>query len=40
MDARIAAIALAQDLILLTRNQRDFDKVPNLQTQDWTMDLI
>jgi len=37
MDLRIAAIALSQGLILLTRNQRDFIKVPTLQMQDWTM---
>lgn len=37
MDARIAAIALSRNLILLTRNQRDFEKVPNLITQDWTI---
>ncbi|MCU0548149.1 MAG: type II toxin-antitoxin system VapC family toxin [Leptolyngbya sp. Prado105] len=39
MDARIAAIAISRGLILLTRNQRDFDKVPNLKTQDWTLRL-
>ena len=37
MDARIAAIALAHKLILLTRNRQDFSKVPELQTEDWTM---
>ncbi|MBE9010212.1 type II toxin-antitoxin system VapC family toxin [Pseudanabaenaceae cyanobacterium LEGE 13415] len=37
MDARIAAIARSRNLVLLTRNQRDFDKVPKLITQDWTI---
>jgi tRNA(fMet)-specific endonuclease VapC len=37
MDLRIASIALSRGLILLTRNVRDFEKVPNLETQDWTI---
>jgi tRNA(fMet)-specific endonuclease VapC len=36
MDLRFAAIAMAHDLILLTRNIRDFSKVPGLLTEDWT----
>jgi tRNA(fMet)-specific endonuclease VapC len=38
MDLRIASIALGRDLIVLTRNTRDFNQVPGLITQDWTID--
>ncbi|MBV9389987.1 MAG: hypothetical protein JOZ78_26490 [Chroococcidiopsidaceae cyanobacterium CP_BM_ER_R8_30] len=37
MDARIAAIALFRELILLTRNHRDFSKVSGLLIEDWTV---
>lgn len=37
MDLRIATIALSRNLILLTRNERDFSKVPGLVTENWTV---
>jgi tRNA(fMet)-specific endonuclease VapC len=36
-DLRIAAIVLAADGILITRNQRDFSQIPGLKSQDWTL---
>lgn len=36
-DLRIASIALSNNGILLTRNLRDFEKVPGLVIQDWSI---
>ena len=35
-DLRIGCIALAQSLVVVTRNRQDFGKIPGLCTQDWT----
>jgi tRNA(fMet)-specific endonuclease VapC len=35
LDMRIAAIVLARNAILVTRNLKDFAKVPNMEIEDW-----
>ena len=37
MDLRIASIAIAHQMTLLTRNAVDFERVPNLSFEDWTI---
>jgi tRNA(fMet)-specific endonuclease VapC len=37
MDLRIAAIALAHGMTVLTRNLIDFRRVPDLTAEDWTL---
>ncbi len=37
MDLRIAAIAIAQDALLLSKNLTDFRTVPGLSVEDWTV---
>jgi tRNA(fMet)-specific endonuclease VapC len=34
-DVLIAATALQHQLIMVTANQREFERVPNLQTENW-----
>jgi tRNA(fMet)-specific endonuclease VapC len=36
MDLRIASIALAKNMTVLTRNLVDFQRVPRLAVEDWT----
>jgi tRNA(fMet)-specific endonuclease VapC len=37
MDRRIAAIALAVNMTVLTRNMVDFRRIPGLKCEDWTL---
>jgi len=37
MDLRIASIALARELTVLTRNLVDFERIPGLIVEDWTL---
>jgi tRNA(fMet)-specific endonuclease VapC len=34
---KIAAVALANNIVLLTRNRRDFSRIPGLRIDDWSV---
>jgi tRNA(fMet)-specific endonuclease VapC len=36
MDLKIASIAISRKAILVSRNLKDFEAVPNLVVNDWT----
>jgi tRNA(fMet)-specific endonuclease VapC len=35
-DLKIAAIAKSLSAIIVTRNSRDFSKIPEIQIEDWS----
>jgi tRNA(fMet)-specific endonuclease VapC len=39
-DVKIAAIALANQGTIVTRNQRDFMLVPGLKLENWALDVL
>ncbi len=40
MDLRIGSVALVRGLTVLTRNTVDFQQIPGLKFEDWTVPLL
>ena len=38
-DCQIAALAIARDFTVITRNTRDFQRIPEVKFTDWTSPL-
>lgn len=34
-DVQVAGVAMARDLVLVTRNTREFERVPGLKVENW-----
>jgi tRNA(fMet)-specific endonuclease VapC len=37
MDLRIASIAISRQMTVVTRNMVDYERIPGLVVQDWTI---
>ncbi len=38
-DLKIASIALGNNAVLITRNSRDFERIPTLRIEDWSLTM-
>ncbi|MCU0713960.1 MAG: type II toxin-antitoxin system VapC family toxin [Pirellula sp.] len=39
MDLRIASIAISKQMTVVTRNTIDYERIPGLMLQDWTVPI-